>query len=322
VIFQTDSSRGYETIVNQGHVEPFLTKAAEIRSKEYMAAAAAQSAGPAPVAAGTPAPPATPDPLWNTSTALNGALFNGDSYLSAREEPFYAYSFFIPPSATAFADWKSVLVVSLVRDASGAQVAASRQQMDLSSYDAAGNRYVDQSVALPPGKYEGLFALYSPDGGTLLASNRTTFEIAPKEAARATSLYLTSKIDTLEKQGALDPFTFVATKYAVRADRQFKTGEKIGFFTVVSNPAGATPNLMQKMIFTRDGKEFAKTPLEPAPVTQTGPHTFLVGNAFDPETFPAGHYKVELQVRDMNAPEGSELRTKGYALTNEFDVAK
>jgi len=61
-------------------------------------------------------------------------------------------------------------------------------------------------------------------------------------------------------------------------------------------------------------------PIEPAQLAQTGPNTFLLGVAFDSGTFKPGHYKVELQVRDFNAPEGNELRTKGYVLTNEFDV--
>jgi hypothetical protein len=47
-----------------------------------------------------------------------------------------------------------------------------------------------------------------------------------------------------------------------------------------------------------------------------------VGTSFDPETFPAGHYSLELQVRDMNAPDGSPLKTRGYVLTSEFDVIK
>jgi hypothetical protein len=211
-----------------------------------------------------------------------------------------------------------------VRNEAGQQVVSQRTPVDLSTYDStSGARFVDRSVALSPGKYEGVFALYTPDGGTLLSSHRTSFEVVPPTAQRASGLYLTSRIDTLEKQDPLDPFTFVATKYAVRGDRQFRTADKLAFFTVIANPTGSpNPNLMQRMTFKRDGKEFAKTPLEPAQVTQTGPNTFLVGNAFDPETFPAGHYTFELQVRDMEAPDGSPLKTKGYVLTSEFDVVK
>ena len=323
VRFQTDSSRRYEAVENQGIVEPYLTRVAEFVSNKYMADVQAQTAQrstlPTPGAVATTGP----DPLWNANTSLNGAIFSADAFLSPTEEPFYAYSFYVPRSVSAFNEWKSALVVTLVRDASGQQIVGKREQVDLSAYDDAGNRYVDRSVALAPGKYEGLFALYSPDGATLLSSHRATFEVSAKDVPRATALMLTSRIDTLQSQQPLDPFTFVATKYPVRGDRQFRPTDKLAFFTVISNPTGSpNPKLMQKMIFTRDGQDFARTPLEPAQVTQTGPHTFLVGNAFDPETFPAGHYSLEVQVRDMNAPDGSELRTKGYVLKSEFDVLK
>jgi hypothetical protein len=267
-----------------------------------------------------PATPAAADPLGSSTPALNGGMFTGDAFLSPREETYYAYNFYVPQSATAV-NGNSGLLVTLVRNSAGQQVVSDRKQVTLADYDGA--RYVDNSVALPPGKYEGLFAFYSPDGTTLLSSYRTTFEVPAKEAARASALFLTSKIDVLEKQEPLDPFTFVATKYAVRADRRFRTGDKLAFFTIVANPTGSpSPNLMQKMTFKKDGKEFAKTPLEPAQLTQTGPNTFLVGNAFDPETFPAGHYTLELQVRDMNAADDSPLRKQGWVLTSEFDVVK
>jgi GWxTD domain-containing protein len=326
VKFVYDARRGFESIDNLANVEPHLLHAAELVSNAYIASTAAQTAQRATVPSAQPAAPAAvvADPLWNATPSLNGAIFTGDAFLGPTEEPFYAYSFYIPKSATAFGDWKSALAVALVRDSSGNQVAAQREQIDLNAYDTtSGARFVDRSVALPAGKYEGLFALYTPDGATLLASHRASIEIAAKDVPRASSLFLTSRIEELKEQKPSDPFTFVATKYAVRADRQFRTADKLAFFTVIANPTGSpSPNLMQKMTFKRDGKEFAKTPLEPAQITQTGPNTFLVGNAFDPETFPAGHYSLELQVRDMNAPDGSPLRSKGYVLTSEFDVVK
>ena len=324
--FQTDSFRGLETIENVGNVEPILTQAATIVSNDYTRAAQAQLAqrSALPTEGSAPATAGTPDPLWNATPSLNGAIFTGDSFVGPTEQTFYAYNFYIPANATAVGDWKSGLLVTLVRDANGQQVASRRDPVDLGAYDSAsGARYVDRSVVLPPGRYEGFFALYSPDGTTLLSSHRTSFEVAPKEAPRASALFLTSRIDTLENQAADDPFTFVATKYAVRGDRRFRVTDKLAFFTVIANPVGSpNPNLMQKMLFKRDGKEFARTPLEPVQLTQTGPNTFLVGNAFEAETFPAGHYTLELQVRDMNAPDGDPMKTRGYVLSTEFDVVK
>lgn len=325
VNFVYDARRGFESIDNLGNVEPYLLRAAELISNGYIEATQTKSVERSRMPAGEPDGSAPPlDPLWNATPALNGALFTGDAFLSPREEPYYAFSFYIPESASAFGDWKSALLVALVRDETGRQVVSQRQQVDLSPYDSrSGARFVDRSVLLPPGKYQGLFALYTPDGVTLLSSERTSFEVAAPNAARASKLFLTSRIQQLDGQDPLDPFTFVATKYAVRADRRFRTGDKLAFFTVIANPTGSPkPKLMQRMVFRRDGKEFARTPLEPAQVTQTGPNTFLVGTAFEPETFPAGRYSLVLQVHDMNAPEGSPLRIPGYVLNSDFDVVE
>jgi GWxTD domain-containing protein len=320
VNFVYDARRGFESIDNLAAVEPRLLQAAEAISNRYMQATQTQTVARSMMPAEEPE--AAADPLWNATPSLNGAVFTGDAFLSPREEPYYAFTLFVPPTATAFGDWKSALLVTLVRNESGQQVVADRQQVDLGAYDAtSGARFVDRSILLPAGRYEGFFAMYTPDGATLLSSHKTAFEIAPPTEARASALFLTSRIDTLEKQDPLDPFTFVATKYAVRADRLFRTSDKLAFFTLVANPTGSpTPKLMQRMVFRREGQEFARTPLEPAKITQTGPNTFLVGNAFEPATFPAGHYSLVMQVHDFNAPEGSPLRIPGHVLTTEFDV--
>src|SRR5688572_12322313 len=320
--FDTNVSRGAQHIANPGLAEPYLRRVAAHFSTKYASAATtASTTRSAQVARPTTPAASTSDPLWQLTPALNGAVYTADAFVSPREAPFYAVSFFLPKDSEAFREWKSGLVVSLVRDASGADVVTQKQQVEFQSYDADGNRYVDRAFALAPGKYDGIFALYSPDGTTLLASHRETFEVPAATAPRVSKLLLSSKIDTLETQDPLDPFTFVAQKYAVRGDRRFRASDRISLFTIVANPTGSpTPQLMQKLTFSRDGKTVAKMPLEPAQLTQTGPNTFLVGAAFDPGSFKPGHYTVEMQVRDFNAPEGSELRTKGYVLTTEFDV--
>ena len=155
----------------------------------------------------------------------------------------------------------------------------------------------------------------------MLASRRVQFAVPEKSAPRASAVLLTSQINELEKQGSLDPFTFVATKYAVKGNRRFRPAEKIGLFTVVANPAGdPQPSMTLKMTVSKDGKVVDRTPPEPAPLTQTGPHTWLIGTQFDPNTFKPGHYAIEVQVRDMKADKATDAYTKGYVSTAEFDV--
>lgn len=322
VDFATDTQRSAQHIENPGLVEPYLRRVAAHVSNKYATAMATRNAQMSTARPATPSQ-MTVDPLWNHTPALNGALYVGDAFVSPKNEPFYAVSFFLPKDVPAFKEWKSGLLVSLVRDASGVQVISDRKPVEFSSYDAAENRFIDRSLALPPGKYDAMFALYSPDGVTLLASHRESIEIPAVDAQRTSKLFLSSRVDTLDKQDPLDPFTFVAQKYAVRGDRRFRATDKISFFTIVANPTGSpSPQLMQKIAFTRDGKPAGKTPLEPAQVMQTGPNTFLIGATFDAANFKPGHYTIELQVRDFNAPEGSELRTKGWVLTSEFDVVQ
>jgi len=214
-----------------------------------------------------------------------------------------------------------VLFVGLVKNEQGAVVANLREQAELAPYGDSGDRYVDRSVALPPGKYEGVFALFAPDGTTMLASRRASFSVPEKTAVTASPVLLTSQIKELEKQFPLDPFTFVATKYAVKGSRRFRPTEKIGLFTVVTNPAGdPQPSMTLKMTVSKDGKVIDHTPPEPAPLTQTGPHTWLIGTQFDPNTFKPGHYAIEVQLRDMKADKASAAYTKGYVSTAEFDV--
>ena len=320
VNFLRDMSHGYENIDNVGVVEPQLRKAAELFVAAHGAPAAEAMNVPQPVAAAAPTPVAE-DPLWKAQENLAGTYVTGEPFISPTEQPFYAVSFFVPKSDAAFANLKSVLFVGLVKNEQGATVANLRQQADLQAYGDTGDRYVDRSFGLPPGKYEGVFALFTPEGTTQLATRRAQFVVPDKSATQASRVLMTSQINELEKQMPLDPFTFVATKYAVKGSRRFRPTEKIGLFTVVANPAGdPAPSMTLKMTVSKDGKVIDKTPPEPAPLMQTGPHTWLIGTQFDPNTFKPGHYAIEVQVRDMKADKASDAFTKGYVSTAEFDV--
>ncbi len=323
VTFITDLARNFQNVDNLGQVEPALKKAAEFFARQHALAPTGREHAAAPAAPAAPGAPAGEDPLWKAQESAAGTFFTGEPYISPKEQAFYAVSFFVPKSAEPFAKLKSVLFVGLVKNAEGTTVANLREQADLAAYGDGGDRYVDRSVALPPGKYEGMFALFTPEGTTLLASRRAQLDVPALKATRASSVLLTSQIDTLEKQFEFDPFTFVAIKYAVKGNRQFRPAEKVGFFTVVANPSGdPEPSMTLRMIVSKDGKVLDRTPPEPAPLTQTGPHTWLIGTQFDANTFKPGHYSIEVQVRDMKADKASEAFTKGYVRTAEFDVVQ
>ncbi|MBV9493521.1 MAG: GWxTD domain-containing protein [Acidobacteria bacterium] len=319
VKFQTDTRRMQQDIDNPGLVEPYIHRVAQFRSRQAIDAMA--SGTPAPVATIAPTVGSMPgqDPLWNAPEGLNGVLFTGEPYISPTEETMYSASFYVPKAATAFEPVKNALFVTLVKDANGKIVANQREQVPLASYDdASGDRFVARGLALPAGKYTGDFALFTPEGTTLLANHRFDFEVPEKTAPRAAALYLTSRIDMLENQQPYDPFTFVAQRYVVKADRKFKANDKIGFFTVIANPnAAPEPSMTMKMTFTKDGQPSFKTPAEPAPLVQTGPHTYLIGNQFEAGTFKPGHYTMEVLLRDLKADQAT---TQPYVLKTDFDV--
>lgn len=318
VHFQTNVARAQETIENPGLVEPYLKRVAELISNRYIQ----QQARVGSPAAAPAATPAVPDPLWSVTPNANGATLTAETFVSPTDKPFYATSIYIPADTAAFANRNAALLVSLVRDANGTVVISERQPVDLLAYDGAGNRYVDRAFELAPGKYDGAFALYSPDGATMLASWRETFDVLPASETRASKLFASSRVETLESQGPFDPFTFVATKYAVRGNRRFTLADQIAFFAVIQNPSGETPKLMQKMTITKDGQPFYKSPVDTITPTQTGPRSFLVGPAFGAGKLKPGKYMIELQLRDMNAPEGSDLRTKGHVVSTDFEVVQ
>jgi GWxTD domain-containing protein len=315
VNFQTDTARSNQTIENPGLIEPYLKRVAE-----YYAGRPAVAAAPSAV---TPAKPAVAaeDPLWAAAENLAGAFFDADAYIAPNEKPFYAVNFYLPKSVPAFANVESALLVGLVKDASGKQVAAIREQVKVKPYGTSGDRYVDHSFALDPGRYSGMFALFTPEGTTLLSNRKIDFTVASPKDTTVTQLLPTSQIDVFDKQFPLDPFTFIATKYAVKSDRTFSAKDKLAFFAVIANPAGdPEPSVAMTMKILSDGKVLFRTPAETAALTQTGPHTWMVGPAFDPGTFKPGQYTIEIQLKDLKAPKEADGSIKTYSVRSDFRV--
>jgi len=324
VIFQTDVSRGDQVVENPGLIEPYLHKYVDWKMNQLFASASKTAAAPSTptqTKAAVNAAPAFDSALWSAADKLNGAIVTGDSYVSPTDKAFYALSFYLPKSS--FADANDVVVAGSIKDAAGAEVTTVRQKVTAGPYDASGDRYADVGVELAPGKYDGEFAVYAADGTTLLANTKKTIEVAAPSQTRMSSVLMTSHIDTLEKQQAFDPFTFIATKYAVKGDRRFKKADKIGYFTVLANPtASPDPSVTMKMKVSRDGKVVDGGSWMPVDLSQTGPHTYLLATQFEPNSLAPGHYTLEVTVRDMKADKTSEAYTKGYSRSAEFEVVQ
>lgn len=319
VKFQTDVSRGYEVIENPGLVEPYLTKATGYLVEHWNATATvAATQMPAPQqqaksAAASLLP--SDDAVWN-ATSLNGAILTAEPFISPTDKPFYAVSFYLPKS---FAAPDDVVLAAIVRDAGGNQVISARANAKPAAYGAAGDRFADAAFAVPPGHYTAAFALASADGTVLAGANREIDVFAP-DYVGASRLLLTSRIETLEKQGELDPFTFLAMKYAVKGDQRFLAADKIGFFVFLSNPTVTPePSFAMKLIVKKDGKVIDNGTWTPIQLSQSGPHTYLLATQFDPLSFSPGRYALELRIRDTKADKESDA-FKGYVKSAEFEV--
>ena len=322
VIFQIDVNRGFDTLDNLGVVEPYLLRAAGSFVANFKTPAGTAPPTPTEVkaAVGAALPVPADDVIWSAANALNGAIVTSDSYISPTEKPFYAVDFYLPKGN--FATVGDVVVAGVIRDGAGKQVASVRTPAKAVQYDANGDRFVDASFELPPGHYTGAFALAATDG-KLLASSKSDFDVMPAEHVGLGKIIMTSRVDTLDKQLAFDPFTFVAVKYAVKGDRRFHSADKIGYFASVTNPTAAPePSMTMKMKVSRDGKVVDSGSWLPVDLAQTGPHTYIVATQFEPNALSPGHYTLELFLRDMKAGKASEAFTKGYAAKTEFDVVQ
>jgi GWxTD domain-containing protein len=319
VTFQTDVSRGLQTIENPGLIEPYLHKAVDYMMSQQKTTGGLPGTPTEQKAAVGVTAPAFDSMLWTAADKLNGAAFTGEPFVSPTEKTFYAVSFYLPKAT--FADAKEVVVAGSVRDNDGKEVATVHQKVPATDYDNTGDKYADVSVELPAGKYTGVFALYGADEKTLLANTRATIDVPAADATRVSPLLLTSHIDELQNQQAFDPFTFVAMKYAVKGNRRFRPSDKIGYFTFFANPTSAEPSVMMKMKVTKDGKVIDGGQWSPVQLAQTGPHTYLLATQFDPNSLQPGHYALEVRIRDMKADKESEAYKTGYVKTAEFDVA-
>jgi len=319
VIFVTDLSRGFEGIDNPAAVEPYLKRAAAHYSNLGQLPSFGASA---PAVAPEPAIPSG-DPLWNSESDPNGAGFTSGVFHGIDQKPYLAFQFYLPGDLDRFKTLNDAVFVGLVKDSSGKEVVAVREKISLEESGRLGDRSLEKSIVLEPGKYTGVLALFNPETGLPLTRKRLEFELAPP----STSLQLSQPVMTADivpitgDSRAFDPFVFSGTKYVPKGSLRFRVNEKVGYFVVINKPvADPDPSVTLRMTVYKDGQPFARTSPAPAVLVQVGPASYLNANAFDAGAFPPGKYKMILQYRD--AKDDSESGKRGLAATTEFEVTQ
>lgn len=319
VIFITDLSRAYEGIDNPATVEPYLKRAAAHYSNlgqlPTFGASAHSTSPEAAVLSG--------DPLWNSESDPNGAGFTSAMFHGLDQKPYLAFQFYLPGDLDRFKTLNDAVFVGLVRDSKGSEVVSVREKIQLKETGRAGDRYLEKSIVLEPGKYTGVLALFNPETGLPLTRKRVEFELAPPDSGLQLSLpVMTAEIVPMPDDArAYDPFVFSGTKYVPKGNQRFRANEKVGYFVLINKPiAEPDPSVTLRMTVYKDGQPFARTSPDPAVLVQVGPASYLNANAFDAGTFPPGKYKMILQYRD--AKDKSESGRRGLAATAEFEVTR
>jgi hypothetical protein len=244
-----------------------------------------------------------------------------------------------------------------VVDESGKEAASRWENANVSEVaeGARKDRVVDQSIALPPGKYKGTFGLFAAEDQPPVASAHLDFELSPKSPDFGVSpLILSNGLVPLTKRpGPTDPFVFGSEKpikVEPKGDHLFTKQDSLWYFYSVDNPglpaaapAAATPaapaapaaggaaaapsptvdapkpRIMTKINVQKDGVDAFAPFTGPAELQPIAASSYATGSEIPLASFEPGHYTFIITVRDLNAAKGSEAN-KGIERREEFVV--
>jgi GWxTD domain-containing protein len=382
-----DPQRGSEALGNSTEVEHTIATVAEKSIVNPNATAAPSAAGapagappaappaagaaapPSSAPAGAPAAPARAPAVLPLPAAAKSALqaatekgsgdagFYSGTFRSGSGDPFLALQFYLPANKPAFSAATPLKFGAVVVDESGKEAASRWENANVSEVaeGARKDRVVDQSIALPPGKYKGTFGLFAAEDQPPVASAHLDFELSPKSPDFGVSpLILSNGLVPLTKRpGSTDPFVFGSEKpikVEPKGDHLFTKQDSLWYFYSVDNPglpaaapAAATPaapaapaaggaaaapsptvdapkpRIMTKINVQKDGVDAFAPFTGPAELQPIAASSYATGSEIPLASFEPGHYTFIIIVRDLNAAKGSEPN-KGIERREEFVV--
>jgi hypothetical protein len=383
VRFSVDPLRGSDDMAKDPVVERALATVAEksiVNPSGAVASAPAAAAAP-PAASANPSVPAAatgpaaaaPPPPAPAAAALPAAtrsllealtkekrdevnpVFWGGSFNSVPGEGFYALQIYV---AGDKAPTGPVKFGAVVTSDSGQEAATYFEDVTLADMKTGSrsDKVFERSIVLPPGSYRAAFGLFSPDGGTALASASATFRVQAKPADFAVSpLILANTLTPLTKRpGPTDPFVFGVDKpirVEPKGNRLFAKEDSLWYFYTVWNPkmpeqaaaaaapapapqgappvpaaaaaatAEAKPRIQARIGVLKDGQPAFAPLTTPAEMQVLAPGYYATGSEIPLQTFEPGFYTFTLTVRDLNAPRDSEA-FKGIERKEDFVVLK
>lgn len=256
-----------------------------------------------------------------TSPYQNVHLAYGQ-YITPDGDYFVPVQLFMPKNE-AVAPGAAMTFFGVVENEQGEVVAVVEKPITVA--ESKGDVYVDQSLDLEPGKYEGTFGLAVNDEPVTIASTQMELTGIEKDAPGMGGLILSNNVFALpEAQLPTDPFAFGGIKVVPKGDLVFRTSDELWYFFELRNPGldeagNAKVQVGVDLTGTlADGKTkkmrspLAETPAQPL---KGVPGHYAVGSAIPLETFDAGEYKLQLKVIDT-------VSKKTWNLEETFRIVK
>lgn len=320
-----DPRRGVDTLPNPAPVEKALATAAEKSIVNPGATIASKSVPP-------PAIPAMPLPAAARASLLaapdkgaGDASFWSGVFRSPSGDRFLAVQFYLPSDKPVFSSGAPLRLGGVVSDAGGKEVATFWEDAAFAEVAEAGrkDRVLDRSVALPPGDYRGVFALFAAEGESPVTSSSVSFQLDPKSSDFGVSPLILSNglFPQTKRPGPTEPFVFGTEKpikVEPKGDHLFSSQDSLWYFYAIENPvapaaAGETapaaeapkPRIMTRVAVEKDGRDAFRPSTAPAELVELGPGYYSAGVEIPLGSFEPGYYTFGITVRDLNAPRGS-----------------
>lgn len=170
--------------------------------------------------------------------------------------------------------------------------------------ESRGQRYVQETVVVPPGSYELRTALEDGSGKVVWAGSEKIEVPAASDGYWLSELVLSDNIYPMEEaQEMLDPYAWQGIAVVPKAGRTFAQGDLLWFYVHACNPTlgdSGEPTLKVNLILS--GPSSFRGPLSVQPA-KAGDECWVVAQGIDvvPDRFPPGDYEMKVQVRDSLA---------------------
>jgi len=157
---------------------------------------------------------------------------------------------------------------------------------------APGSRSTVLRLDLPPGSYDGSFAIMDDRSGETLLAVTTPIRVFDPAADFTLSSMIVGSRPT---RGQNDIFTFGDIALYPRADRRFTAAESLWYFATL-RAKGGTDGPIAEIQLRRDGKTIAVNSFRPQ-MNQIATDSFLLGHELPLGQFSPGRYTLYLTIR-------------------------